>query len=133
MNLNPKVNPSVSDKKNEIEQIRVFKRFIVRTVFIWNLKISKYKKTRYLENKKKIAEAKHLLENQKNEIAELYDSVKKSTENSLSNKRLNMILHKAINEKIDSFTKDIENTGYAISNEYTQKKQDNTSNQYFQK
>ena len=87
----------------------------------------KYKKARYLENKKKIAEAKQVLENQKNEITELYDNVKKSTENSLNNKRLNMILHKEISEKIHGFSNDIENTGSIISKECIQKNQDNAS------
>jgi hypothetical protein len=57
----------------------------------------------------------------------LYDNVKKATENSLDNKRLNMILHRAVNEKINSFSKDIENSGASINGEFSQKKQENTS------
>jgi len=38
-----------------------------------------------------------------------------------------MILHKAVNEKINSFSKDIENSGTNINGELSQKKQENTS------
>jgi hypothetical protein len=96
-------------------------------LFIRDIRICYYKKARYLENKKKIAEAKQVLENQKNEITELYDNVKKSTENSINNKRLNMILHKEINEKIHGFSNDIENAGSIIYKECIQKNQDNAS------
>jgi hypothetical protein len=38
-----------------------------------------------------------------------------------------MILHKAVNEKINSFSKDIENSGTSINGEFGQNKQENTS------
>ena len=126
MNLNPNVNASVSAKNNDVEQIKV-KFFHIMLILILKFKIANNEKARYLENKKKIAEAKHVLENQKNEIVELFDNVKKATENSLDNKRLNMILHKAVNDKINSFSKDMENSGTSINSEFSQIKQENTS------